>query len=78
MSDEDIAQNLIASRAARRAAEYSYMLAIGRAKDAGWPNTRIARACGVTETSIRNYWKRNEAQTRQLQRIHKARYIVPQ
>ena len=42
----------------RQAARVMYKRAITLAKNEGWSNTDIARACGVSEAAIRRYWKR--------------------
>lgn len=58
---EEIVKRLHLAVQAREVAREQYKRAIILAKNEGWHNTEIARACGVSEAAIRRYWKRMTA-----------------
>jgi DNA-directed RNA polymerase specialized sigma24 family protein len=62
MADRDtVATKLHDAMEHRKAARVMYQRAVTLAKNEGWANTDIARACGVSEAAIRRYWKRISA-----------------
>lgn len=57
--DELTVEDLSNAMRARKEADQRYVELLGRAKEEGWSNTKIAGAVGVSEAAIRMYWKRN-------------------
>jgi DNA-directed RNA polymerase specialized sigma24 family protein len=55
----DIREDLHAAVRARKVANLRYQEALIKAREEGWNNTQIARACGVSEAAIRLYWTRH-------------------
>ena len=58
-SRDDIREDLHAAVRARKVATMRYQEALVKAREAGWNNTQIGRACGVSEAAIRLYWLRH-------------------
>ena len=52
-------EDLHAAVRARNVARQRYERALIKAREEGWNNTQIARACGVSEAAIRLYWLRH-------------------
>lgn len=52
-------EDLHAAVRARAVANLRYQEALIKAREEGWNNTQIARACGVSEAAVRLYWKRH-------------------
>jgi len=58
--------DLVGAMRARRVADERYKAMINEAKAAGWSNTEIARAVGLSEAAIRFYLQRNPAKVHTL------------
>jgi DNA-directed RNA polymerase specialized sigma24 family protein len=58
-SRDETREDLHAAVRARKVANLKYQAALMRAREEGWNNTQIARACGVSEAAIRLYWTRH-------------------
>lgn len=63
MRDEEtrseVRDDLHAAVRARKMADMRYQEALVKAREEGWNNSEIARACGVSEAAIRLYWMRH-------------------
>jgi DNA-binding NarL/FixJ family response regulator len=64
---DQMREELHAAMRARKVADLRYREIVIEAKEAGWSNSDIARAVGVSEAAIRNYLVRiQRAQVRHL------------